>query len=90
MCPTTPATEEWFFMLRVPGVWRAMFPVRGDVTDAEVMTSEFARVLAGRDDYRVKHIARPGIIHGDHPLFRNTKVAQAPTPIFRSSTSPAR
>jgi len=52
--------EEWFFLLRVPGVWRAMFPVRGNVSDEEVMTPEFARarfarVVAGRDDYPVKH-----------------------------------
>jgi len=52
--------EEWFFLLRVPGVWRAMFPVRAEVSDEEVMTPEFARarfarVVAGRDDYPIKH-----------------------------------
>jgi 3-(3-hydroxy-phenyl)propionate hydroxylase len=30
--------EEWFFLLRVPGVWRAMFPVRRDEDDAEVLS----------------------------------------------------
>lgn len=52
--------EEWFFLLRVPSVWRAMFPVRAEVSDEEVMTPEFARarfarVVAGRDDYPIKH-----------------------------------
>lgn len=52
--------EEWFFLLRVPGVWRAMFPVRAEVSDEEVMTPEFARarfarIVAGRDDYPTRH-----------------------------------
>lgn len=52
--------EEWFFLLRVPGVWRAMFPVRGEVADEEVMTAEFARarlarVVAGHGNYPIKH-----------------------------------
>ncbi|WP_198371178.1 FAD-dependent oxidoreductase [Roseomonas rosulenta] len=52
--------EEWFFLLRVPGLWRAMFPVRAEVADDEVMTeafgrARFARIVAGRDDYPVRH-----------------------------------
>ena len=52
--------EEWFFLLRVPGVWRAMFPVRGDMADAETLTEEFGRarfrhVGIGRDDLPVTH-----------------------------------
>lgn len=52
--------EEWFFLLRVPGVWRAMFPVAAEVSDEETETEEFARarfarMMAGRDDYPVKH-----------------------------------
>ncbi|MDB5379235.1 MAG: 2-polyprenyl-6-methoxyphenol hydroxylase-like oxidoreductase [Rubritepida sp.] len=52
--------EEWFFLLRVPGVWRCMFPVAPEVSDEETETDEFARarfarILAGRDDYPVKH-----------------------------------
>lgn len=52
--------EEWFFLLRVPGVWRAMFPVRAEVSDEEVMTPEFARarfarVVEGRGDYPTRH-----------------------------------
>jgi 3-(3-hydroxy-phenyl)propionate hydroxylase len=52
--------EEWFFLLRVPGVWRAMFPVRGDMPDEDTLTEEFGRarfrhVGTGRDDYPVRH-----------------------------------
>ncbi|WP_424814056.1 FAD-dependent oxidoreductase [Roseococcus sp. YIM B11640] len=52
--------EEWFFLLRVPGVWRCMFPVAPEVSDEEIMTdafarARFARIVAGRDDYPVKH-----------------------------------
>lgn len=52
--------EEWFFLLRVPGVWRAMFPVKAEVTEDEVMTPEFARarfarVVEGGGDYPIKH-----------------------------------
>jgi 3-(3-hydroxy-phenyl)propionate hydroxylase len=32
--------EEWFFLLRVPDVWRAMFPVRRDERDEEVLSDE--------------------------------------------------
>ena len=32
--------EEWFFLLRVPGVWRVMFPVRPEEKDEEVLTDE--------------------------------------------------
>lgn len=52
--------EEWFFLLRVPGVWRAMFPVPADVSDEATMTDDYARarygrIVAGRDDYPLRH-----------------------------------
>jgi 3-(3-hydroxy-phenyl)propionate hydroxylase len=52
--------EEWFFLLRVPGVWRVMFPVKAEVPDEAIMTDEFARarwarIIPGRDDYPIKH-----------------------------------
>ena len=30
--------EEWFFLLRVPGVWRAMFPVRDGEQDEQALS----------------------------------------------------
>lgn len=52
--------EEWFFLLRVPGLWRAMFPVPAEVPDEMVMTDgyargRFGRVVPGRDDYPIRH-----------------------------------
>ncbi|WP_198368076.1 NAD(P)/FAD-dependent oxidoreductase [Roseomonas sp. KE0001] len=52
--------EEWFFLLKVPGVWRAMFPVPAEVEDEETMTDDyararFARIVQGRDDYPIRH-----------------------------------
>jgi 3-(3-hydroxy-phenyl)propionate hydroxylase len=52
--------EEWFFLLRVPGLWRAMFPVPADVPDEVTLTDEYARlrfgrIVAGRDDYPTRH-----------------------------------
>ncbi|GAA0574422.1 NAD(P)/FAD-dependent oxidoreductase [Craurococcus roseus] len=52
--------EEWFFLLRVPGLWRAMFPVPAEVPDEAVMTDgyareRFGRVVPGRADYPTRH-----------------------------------
>jgi 3-(3-hydroxy-phenyl)propionate hydroxylase len=52
--------EEWFFLLRVPGLWRAMFPVPAEVPDEETTTDAFARarfgrIVPGRDDYPTRH-----------------------------------
>src|SRR5881396_2133865 len=30
--------EEWFFLLRVPGVWRAMLPTRAEEKDADILS----------------------------------------------------
>src|SRR5262245_36775382 len=52
--------EEWFFLLRVPGVWRAMFPVRQEEKDEEAMSEEsiqrrLQRVHPLSSDYEVRH-----------------------------------
>jgi 3-(3-hydroxy-phenyl)propionate hydroxylase len=52
--------EEWFFLLRVPGVWRAMFPVRQDEKDDEALSDEslqrrLRRVHPSSSDYEVRH-----------------------------------
>ncbi len=52
--------EEWFFLLRVPGVWRAMFPVRAEESDAEVLSEasiqrRLQRVHALQTDYEIRH-----------------------------------
>jgi 3-(3-hydroxy-phenyl)propionate hydroxylase len=52
--------EEWFFLLRVPGVWRAMFPVRAEETDAEVLSDasiqrRLHRAYPLPNDYEIRH-----------------------------------
>ena len=52
--------EEWFFLLRVPGLWRAMFPVAPEVDEEETASEEFAearlaRILPGRSGYEIRH-----------------------------------
>lgn len=32
--------DEWFFLLRVPGLWRVMFPTRAEERDDEVLSGE--------------------------------------------------
>jgi 3-(3-hydroxy-phenyl)propionate hydroxylase len=52
--------EEWFFLLRVPGVWRAMFPVREEEKDEEAIADasiqrRLRRVHARASGYEIRH-----------------------------------
>ena len=52
--------DEWFFLLRVPGLWRAMFPTRPEESDDEVLSDasverRLQRVLGTRRPYPVEH-----------------------------------
>ena len=52
--------ERWYFLLRVPGLWRAMFLVNEDATDERVQTPEFAQslmagVIPGVSNYEIAH-----------------------------------
>jgi 3-(3-hydroxy-phenyl)propionate hydroxylase len=52
--------QEWFFLLRVPGVWRAMFPARAEELDADILSDEsiqrrLQRVWKKRGRYEVTH-----------------------------------
>jgi 3-(3-hydroxy-phenyl)propionate hydroxylase len=52
--------EEWFFLLRVPGVWRAMFPVREEERDEEAISDasiqrRLRRVYARASGYEIHH-----------------------------------
>jgi 3-(3-hydroxy-phenyl)propionate hydroxylase len=52
--------EEWFFLLRVPGVWRAMFPVREEEKDEEAISDasiqrRLRRVHASASGYEIHH-----------------------------------
>lgn len=52
--------EQWFFLLRVPGLWRAMFPIGAEASEAEIASDAYAaslmsRILAGRGGYDIRH-----------------------------------
>jgi 3-(3-hydroxy-phenyl)propionate hydroxylase len=52
--------EEWFFLLRVPGVWRVMFPVRQEEKDEDVLSgrsiqARLRRVFPNPHPYEVQH-----------------------------------
>jgi 3-(3-hydroxy-phenyl)propionate hydroxylase len=52
--------EEWFFLLRVPGVWRAMFPTRAQEKDDEILSdaaieARLQRVFRKPAPYDIKH-----------------------------------
>jgi 3-(3-hydroxy-phenyl)propionate hydroxylase len=52
--------EEWFFLLRVLGLWRVMFPVRQEETDGEVLSdrsieARLQRICRVANPYEVKH-----------------------------------
>jgi len=53
--------ERWYFLLQIPGLWRAMFLVNEDATDERVQTREFAQMLMagvvpGISNYEIAHI----------------------------------
>ena len=52
--------EEWFFLLRVRDVWRAMFPVRADESEADILSDagierRMQRVHAKPQRYELAH-----------------------------------
>jgi 3-(3-hydroxy-phenyl)propionate hydroxylase len=52
--------ERWYFLLQVPGLWRAMFLVNEDASDERVQTPEFAQmlmagVIPGISNYEIAH-----------------------------------
>jgi 3-(3-hydroxy-phenyl)propionate hydroxylase len=51
--------QEWYFLLRVPGVWRAMFPVREDEQDEQVLADAAIQARLKRvfpnESYEIRH-----------------------------------
>lgn len=51
--------QEWFFLLRVRGMWRAMFPVREEEKDEEVLSDASIQARLGRvhrfSGYEIRH-----------------------------------
>jgi 3-(3-hydroxy-phenyl)propionate hydroxylase len=53
--------QRWYFLLQIPGLWRAMFLVNEDASDERVTTREFAQslmagVVPGISNYEISHI----------------------------------
>jgi 3-(3-hydroxy-phenyl)propionate hydroxylase len=52
--------DEWFFLLRVPAVWRVMFPTRGGESDADILSDDgierrLQRVFSRKERYEIVH-----------------------------------
>jgi 3-(3-hydroxy-phenyl)propionate hydroxylase len=52
--------EEWFFLLRVPGLWRCMFPTRPDETEDEIfdpvrVQARLRRALDRPEPFEITH-----------------------------------
>jgi 3-(3-hydroxy-phenyl)propionate hydroxylase len=52
--------QRWYFLLQIPGLWRAMFLVNEDASDERVQTEEFAQslmagVVPGISSYEIAH-----------------------------------
>jgi 3-(3-hydroxy-phenyl)propionate hydroxylase len=52
--------ERWHFLLKIPGLWRAMFPVRSGESDERALSPEFAQelmatVVPGIENYEIAH-----------------------------------
>jgi 3-(3-hydroxy-phenyl)propionate hydroxylase len=52
--------QRWYFLLQIPGLWRAMFLVNEDASDERVQTEEFAQslmagVVPGISNYEIAH-----------------------------------
>ena len=52
--------QEWFFLLRVPGMWRAMFPTRREEEDESILSDEaiearLQRMFAKAGRYEIRH-----------------------------------
>jgi len=52
---------RWYFLLQIPGLWRAMFLVNEDTSDERVTTRDFAQslmagVVPGISNYEISHI----------------------------------
>ena len=53
-------TDQWHFLLRIPGLWRVMLPISSDMTDEVALGQDYARrcldwVLDGAGTAEIKH-----------------------------------
>jgi 3-(3-hydroxy-phenyl)propionate hydroxylase len=53
--------ERWHFLLRIPGLWRVMFPIAAHESDERALSPDFARslmaaVVPGISRYEIAHV----------------------------------
>ncbi len=53
--------QRWHFLLQIPGLWRVMFPIRAEESDALALSPEFAQalmatIIPGVSDYEIAHV----------------------------------
>lgn len=71
--------EEWYFLLRVPGLWRVMFPTKPEETDASVLSDSsverrLQRVLNRRRRYEIRHRVLYGVHQRVAATYRKGRV----------------
>lgn len=74
--------EEWCFSLRVPGLWRVMFPVKPEASDDALVSDEMAErllqgFLARSEPYAVRHKTLYRVHQRIAPDFRAGRVLLA-------------
>lgn len=52
--------DQWYFLLRIPGLWRAMFPIDPDTSDEDALSEDYGQkclnsVIANTEGYEVVH-----------------------------------
>jgi 3-(3-hydroxy-phenyl)propionate hydroxylase len=52
--------QRWHFLLQIPGLWRVMFPIAAEESDARALSPDFAQalmaeVVPGIDRYEIAH-----------------------------------
>ena len=52
--------QRWHFLLQIPDIWRVMFPIAADESDARALSPDFAQalmaeVVPGIDRYEIAH-----------------------------------
>jgi 3-(3-hydroxy-phenyl)propionate hydroxylase len=52
---------RWHFLLRIPGLWRVMFPIRAEESDEQALSPAFAQALMSTivpelSDYEIAHL----------------------------------
>ena len=71
--------RRWHFLLRIPGLWRAMFPVRAEESDEAALSPAFAQslmagVVPGIANYEIAHVTLYKVHQRVAQTFRHGRV----------------